>query len=138
MKQSDFTQEQLAKHAGLYSDQFQSGHPGYCDPVKARWHLDPAYPLEKFLCAEIPTSEDWTAWFHNEIAIFEADGMEEHADMYRAMLGANIEDEVIVLERDGKGYLWDGNHRAGSSFASNKTTIPAIVGIPVRKELDHA
>lgn len=122
--------EELQELTGFYSDQYSPGEAGYCDPRKARWEEVEHYPIEQLLCEELPSREEWEEWFRSEINLFVEDGMDEIADMYRDMITQDIEEAIIVLERDGKAYIWDGNHRVGAAFSSGKTTIRAIVGRP--------
>jgi hypothetical protein len=52
---------------------------------------------------------------------------------YDDMLDREIVEEIVVLIRDGKGYVWDGNHRVGAAFTRELKTIKAIVGVPFRE-----
>ena len=132
-EQARIKQEQLRDHAGFYADRFRPGEAGFCKPDDAQWEEVDQYPLDKLLCREMPTREDWTTWLADEINLFVKDGMSEIADMYRAMMDQEIENHIIVLERDGVAHVWDGDHRTGAAFAGGKTTIPAIVGKPVKR-----
>lgn len=124
------SQAELREIASLYSDQYRPGEPGYCPANKAKWTEVADYPLDNLLCEELPSKQEWVGWLNDEIDMFVSDGMDEVAQMYRDMINGDIDNPVIVLERHGKAFIWDGNHRVGASFAGNKTTIKAIVGQP--------
>jgi len=129
-EQEQLQQEELKRRAGFYSDQFSPGEDGYCDPESVTWSEVEDYPLEKLLCVEMPSRERWTGWLKNEIEMFLKDGMDGLAEIYRSMVNENIENHIVVIEINGKGYIWDGNHRVAASFAGGKSTIRALVGIP--------
>lgn len=52
----------------------------------------------------------WQEWYNEEIENHDADG-NSIADFYRDLITNPIEEEPIVLVKNGKGYIWDGFHR---------------------------
>jgi len=122
------TKEDIEQYA-LYSEAvaFQNaiyipGEAGYHDAAMAQWHRH-----EDFSVASLRhLMEDWNAWFLDEIQQSE----QAETSRYAGMLVEPIEEPVVVLMRDGKGYIWDGWHRVAAIIMSGRETIPAIVGKP--------
>jgi hypothetical protein len=121
---SKLTASQLLDEAKAHQhDIYMPGDAGYCDAEKANWSQMDRFPLSMLT----HLIDDWDQWFKGEIAM---DETEQLGRGYAAMLGSEIEDEIVVLVRGGKGYIWDGWHRAAASIVSGKTHIKAIVGVP--------
>lgn len=117
------TPEQLRAEAEGWRDAiYLPGELGYCYANAATWRYDPHYPVSKLLHL-LP--DQWLEWFRQEQVEAADDGREGY---YDSMLARPISDAIIVLERDGKGYIWDGWHRTGAAVTKNLTTLRAIVG----------
>lgn len=71
--------------------------------------------------------DDWSAWMRQEIADAAADGS---PGRYGAMFDRPIQDEVVLVVFDGKGYLWDGYHRTGAEHMKGSLTVRAAAGTP--------
>jgi len=99
------------------------GEPGDCDPAQADWRHERAFDL----VAVKDLLADWKKWFDIEIAMEEAAGI---GCGYRAMLDEDIDDEIVVLMRGSKAYIWDGWHAVAAALISGRTTLQAIVGVP--------
>lgn len=102
------------------------GDAGFCRAENADWHYDPVFDLS--LLMHLFANEGGAkAWLDDEIKM---DEEEELCRGYRAMLAEDIEEEVVILVRDGKGYIWDGWHRVAAALASGRATLKAITGTP--------
>lgn len=118
------TPEQLRAEADGWLDaNYVPGEPGYCHPNAATWTYEPHYDVSKLLHL-LP--DQWPEWFRQEQADAADDGREGY---YNSMLDRPITEAIIVLERDGKGYIWDGWHRTGATVTRNLTGLRAIVGL---------
>ncbi|MBK7471253.1 MAG: hypothetical protein IPI73_12125 [Betaproteobacteria bacterium] len=102
---------------------YATGEPGDCDPARANWRYERAFDL----AAVKDLLADWKKWFEIEIAIEEAAGI---GCGYREMLDEDIDDEIIVLLRGRRAYIWDGWHAVAAALISGRTTLKAIVGVP--------
>lgn len=115
-------EELRAEAAGYHRACYAPGEPGYCAPGHATWTYEHNYDVSKLLHL-VP--EGWEAWFaeeRRELAELRPPGW------YEAMLNQPIEEAIIVLERGGLGYIWDGWHRTGATVTRKLTRIRAIVG----------
>ncbi len=102
---------------------YATGEPGDCDPARATWRYEHAFEL----AAVKDLLADWKKWFDIEIAMEEAAGI---GCGYRAMLDEDIDDEIVVLLRGRRAYIWDGWHAVAAALISGRTTLKAIVGVP--------
>ncbi len=117
------SEHELRNIASEWSDQFPPGNPGHCSPQNAHWTYDPQFDLS---CTG--SAEDWIPWFEQECQWADEDGRE---DAYADMLVGDIVDPIVVVLSDGIGYVWDGNHRVGATFARGQHHLKAIVGLPI-------
>ena len=108
--------------AGWHGACHMPGEPGYCNPNQATWRFEPAFELSKL---QTPGGTSWAVWFQEEQLDAIAEG---RGGLYDSMLTSPIEEAVILYERDGVAYIWDGWHRSGASFVKGAKTIMAIVG----------
>lgn len=106
---------------------------GYCPPEDAIWSEVSEYPLERLFYTELPDKDTWCQWLREELERLADDDMNHLVDEYRAMINEDIEEAIVIVEIDGKGYIWDGCHRTAASFAGGKSHIPAIVGRPFKR-----
>ena len=118
----------LAEASGHQDSIYMAGDAGYCQAKDAEWRHEPKFDLS--LLAHL--CDDWKGWFDGEI---EMDEDEELGRGYRAMVSDAIKEAVVILVRDGKGYIWDGWHRTGATFKKGAATINAIVGNPQPAEV---
>jgi hypothetical protein len=114
-------EEALTEAAGWQDACFAPGDPGYCEATDADWQFEPEFQLS------LIGGDHWIEWFAQEQAYAAEDGREGY---YDSMLDREIIEPIVVLMRDGKGYVWDGNHRVGAALSRGLTTISAIVGVP--------
>jgi hypothetical protein len=112
------TRAEIQEADAHQNDNHSPGDPGYANTKSLAWEYDPAYPVEQL---EAPDAK----WFHNEVKMAAEDGLNRDWD---TMLDTPIREPIVVHENGGKGYIWDGYHRAGASVAKGAKTIPAIVG----------
>lgn len=118
------TEETLRSWARCHvEDNYTRGDLGYCHPNAAAWSREENFPV----AALVHLMEDWTTWFQDEL---DMDRDDEMGRDWAALLTEDIRDEIFVLVRDGKGYIWDGWHRAAATIVSGREFIPAIVGRP--------
>ncbi|MFP3637543.1 hypothetical protein [Paraburkholderia sp. SIMBA_054] len=115
-------QDSLQERVLMWKDQFPKDQPGFCEPCHAYWKVDLAFALTK-----LGDATEWIRFFDAEVSMWAAEGDPGRFDN---MLDAPITEPVVVLQRSGKHYVWDGNHRIGASFKRGLTSIPAIVGVP--------
>lgn len=119
--------ELRAEAAGWVDACYGPGEPGYCNPDKASWRFVADYDVAKLH----PVAEgNLQEWFKDEQAMAAMGG---RPGVYDSMLTRPINEAIIVLERDGTGYIWDGWHRTGATVTKGGKTIPAIVGTPRSK-----
>lgn len=104
------------------------GDKGYCAPRGAEWRYEAEYDVEK-LIPLMPSG--WTAWFERELLLYPEPSSGRH---YARLLEEDIEEPIIVLEREGLSYIWEGWHRTGAAVKKGQTKIRAIVGTPWRGE----
>lgn len=86
-----------------------------------RWRLEPNYRIDRI---EDPCM-DWSGWFQEEVQAFAEDGDPHRFD---SMLDRPIQEEVILVEHEGRAWLWDGWHRTAASAHVGREHVPAIVG----------
>lgn len=67
------------------------------------------------------------AWLEREIEMDETECLHRE---WRALLSEEIREEVVVLDRGGRLYIWDGWHRVAASI-SRGIAVKAIVGRPI-------
>ena len=113
--------------AGYQHDNYCPGDAGYCSPAQARW-TEETIDLSLFLHLMAQGKADWETWFASEL---EMDAKEALHRGWEQLLVEPIQEEVVVLIRDGKGYIWDGWHRVGASIVAGRETIRAVVGRPI-------
>lgn len=123
MTKKDWNSAQLAAHVTQWSDQHRPGDPGFCDPKAAIWEFRQALPLSLF-----GPIERWTEWFASECSLWAEEGEPHRFD---SMKSGCIHEPIVVLMRAGEAHVWDGSHRIAASLIARKTTIPAIVGVPL-------
>lgn len=117
------TEAELRCEAEAWSNQFVPGEPGYCNPDMVNWRFDPRFDI-----ACLGNQKEWAEWFDDECKMVAEDG---RGGYYDDMLQGEIYDEIVVLVRDGIGYIWDGNHRTGAAFKRGLRQLKAIVGTPI-------
>jgi len=90
------------------------------------WKEYPAILLEGFLHGELNTPQKWCEWFQEEklIKLKEL----QNPNYYTPLEQGEIIEPVIAIEKNSELYIWDGWHRVGSSFLTQRKTIPAIIG----------
>lgn len=120
------TNSDIASEAAAYMDQYLPGDEGYCDPKACVWAMEEEFNLD-VLMHLIGDKSDWIKWFKKEHADEVEDGRGWRCE---EMLDRPINDPIIVLVRDGKGYLWDGWHRVGAAITLGMPTLKAFVGTP--------
>lgn len=87
------------------------------------WTIVPDFSISSIASAP----GDWAEWMREEISMWTQEG---DPSRYDALLDRPVEEEVCLVEIDGKGYLWDGYHRTGSSVIRGVAGVPALVGRP--------
>lgn len=108
---------------GNEHDNYAPGEAGYCSPDEANWSRADQFPVSMLM----HLMDDWDQWFRNELQMDEEEGLGRE---WASLITEEIRDEIVVLVRDGKGYIWDGWHRAAAVIMSGRQFIPAIVGTP--------
>jgi len=109
---------------------FAEGEDGFVESGKASWALNPHFSLKRF--GPLIELKDR---FLVACAKAEEEGF---AGRYDDMVGQDIHTPIIVLEKDGKLFVWDGDVRIGAAARNGKTTIPAIVGTAIPElTLEH-
>lgn len=117
---------ELRRHAeSVLGDNQSPGGPGWCRPSMARWTVELLSPEQ--LVNVFASPEEARQWLNSEIEMDRQD--ELHRDWHR-LLVEDIREEVVLLIREGKAYIWDGWHRAAAAIATGRS-LPAIVGRPV-------
>ncbi|MBT6228242.1 MAG: ParB N-terminal domain-containing protein [Candidatus Scalindua sp.] len=113
----------IEKEAGLWSDQYEKGHPGHGEASEFKWTFHPAFPL-----SELGNPKNWSDWMKDELKWAEEDGF---GYRYKSLMEDPkiLEPVFIVQGVDGEYHIWDGHHRVGASFLRGFKTIPANVGI---------
>lgn len=84
--------------------------------------------VDEFQLSNIGEKERWIKWFGlwREVYIDEGD---DHLGFILDLVSKGTEEPIVVVRwRDGKFYIWDGNHRIAASFVLGLETIKAIVG----------
>ena len=115
----------LLREAAMYvNDNHSPGDPGHHEPAQAEWTQEVLRPDQ--LTNVFASREEAAAWMSNEIEMDESE--ELHRD-WRTLLTEPIREEVVLLIRDDKAYIWDGWHRAAASIATGRP-LAAIVGRP--------
>jgi hypothetical protein len=111
--------------ARLYQhDNHAPGDEGYCEASQATWSLEVVQP-ERF--SNFGGADGARAWLEGEIAMDEEEGLGRE---WRALVDEEIRDEVVLLGRRDKLYIWDGWHRVAASI-SRGIAVKAIVGRPI-------
>lgn len=100
---------------------FTEGEEGHLAAEKARWTREDAFPIDKL--GDLQELKDF---FTLECAKAEEEGRD-----YRDMVGQSMETPVVVLLRHGNPYIWDGELQVAAAAANGRSTIPAIVGVPL-------
>lgn len=101
--------------ARQYYDQFPEGHPGRVDPEKADWRSG------TINLSELDTE---TKSLGREVL---DEALAENPD-HAELASQPITEPIVVLRRDGKSYVWDGNHRIGAAQRIGQEQLPAIIG----------
>lgn len=113
-------QRELIQKVSKYQDKCVDDY-GRCDPHQVAWRTDLAFPIT--LISGLRA--DWIEWYIEECARLEADGK---SDLVESLASGQIEKPIVVLNRDGKLFIWDGHRRIGSAMRNGNESIPAIVG----------
>lgn len=107
-----------------------SDQTGYKSAEAYDWVFCPDYPISRL---ELGV-KGMAVWMHDEILMWADEGQR---DRYADMLGeAPIEDAVVVGDAGGRGYIWDGWHRCGACAIRGVSTVPAVVGIERRQDME--
>ena len=105
---------------------FMKGEPGHANAKDLTWSYDPNYPVVK-----LGNADEWKSWYKQERKWgLEDYGNNERYDNLEKYWEGKPDDPIVIFENKGKGYIWDGNHRAAISIIRGWPTIPAIVGRP--------
>ena len=113
---------EVAGEVEAYSDQFRPGEPGYCLATEATWQRIDGYDL-----ARVADHQGWKDWFALEVTMWAEEGDPKR---FEDMMSGPILEPVVILEREGVAYVWDGNHRIGAAITRGLATISAYVGVP--------
>lgn len=121
-----YTSQQLREFAGEHlHDNHEPGSPGYCCPSKANWTMELLTPDQ--LTNVFADAAEARRWFDEEIIMDREDDMNRQWDR---LLVEDIVEEVVILIREGKAYIWDGWHRTAAAIIKG-VPIKAIVGRPI-------
>lgn len=111
-------------------NEYASFHEGACYDVYGpppnglasdyHWRLFAEYPIEK-----IDSPTELARWMREEIKMWAEEGQPKR---YNDMFTSPIQEPVVLIEHEGKAYLWDGWHRCGASALRGLATVPAVVG----------
>lgn len=110
--------------AGHQNDNQAPGDPGYCEASAADWSLRIVDPS---LCVGFESPAAALGWLSGEIRMSDEEGLSRG---WEALLVEAIREPVVLLERDGLFYVWDGWHRMAAARARG-ITLAAIVGVPI-------
>lgn len=122
-----WSEDQLRTEASWYeTDCYLAGEPGHCPPDQASWRFEASLDLQPFLHL-FGDLDGWRAWFEEELQADEAEALGRY---WKDLLEEPIREEVIVLLRQGKGYIWSGWHRIAACLLTGRSTLKAIVGQP--------
>lgn len=102
---------------------FADGEPGAISPDEAQWTINEHYPLSK-----LGNLQDLKDRFIQQCAQAEEDGQ---GNLYEALIGHPIEKPIVILTRQGKPFVWDGEVRVGAAARNGQETIRAVVGVPL-------
>lgn len=96
------------------------------------WRLVPEFPVGEFLKPSqaygTQTAEEWAAWFASENEFSAADYGHPY---WEHLADEEITDPIIMsYNEEGKWHIWDGWHRTGAAIATDRPTVPAVVGTP--------
>lgn len=120
------SQEEYIQEAAIWQDQGYDGEAGM-PADHYHWTMHKEYPLDSF-----GSREDWTQWYNKEVEMAKED---MGHDRWGYLFSEIIEEYIVAVKVDGEHFIWDGNHRVGASFASGKSTIPALIGVPKTTKL---
>lgn len=95
----------------------------FIDPEQAQWTRVDDYPLEK-----LGSLEELTGQFVQACAKAEDDGL---GNIYEDLMFKPIETPIVVLEKAGKPFVWDGAILAGAAARNGAKSVRAIVGVPL-------
>lgn len=115
--------------AAYYDDQWPEGHPAAGPASRFEWSDVASYPISKI---QDRTREEWIAFMQEEIDMWAEDG---DPDRYEDELRNDIREPVVLVEIDGRAYVWDGNHRIAACVMTGRDTVPAQVGRPKPTEV---
>lgn len=105
-------------------DNQSEGDPGYCEAGAAEWALR---TVDAGLCVGFESPGEALEWLSEEIRMSNEEGLNRG---WEALLVEEIREPVVLLERDGVLYVWDGWHRTAAARARG-IRLPAIVGVPI-------
>lgn len=108
---------------GYQHDNHSPGDPGYCSAEDADWRLA---RVDAERCVGFSSAAEAHDWLQSEIRMAREDGLERE---WEALLTEEIREPVVLLDRRGLLYIWDGWHRVASARARG-ISIEAIVGVP--------
>lgn len=110
------------QEASLHDDNWEPGTPGYGKVSDFNWRRVRRFPVGEALGKKAT----WKKWFLGEQKMFiEAEGFDRYGPSFHAALAEPI---VVVHQRNGKYYIWDGHHRVGYALTHDVEFLPAIVG----------
>jgi len=130
----------ILQNARFYEDQFgDPDHPAYFPANNCTWKVVNKFPL-KTLAGFDEGDFDYVVGEIGQEAEFypESDEGTYLENFRKALLDGSIEPIVVVQGRDGKFYVWDGNHRVGEAQALGVETLPAYVGTLKKKKRGKA
>lgn len=84
------------------------------------WELVEKFPLSNF-----SEPERWLKWYGiwREIYIHEGE------DRFQDVMSSVTDDPIIIVKwKDGRYYVWDGNHRLAIAFIFQRQYIKSLVG----------
>lgn len=121
---SEERDDPLETVAVQWQDQWETGHPAAGPASRFCWNLETSYPIDRI---RDRTRTQWRVWMDREIRMWAREGDPERFD---DELRNPIREPVVVVEMEGRAYVWDGNHRIGGSVVADRMVVPAIVGRP--------
>lgn len=112
---------QITKIAQQYANQFEETHVATGPASRFNWRYEPHYGLDR-----IAYKKDAVELFKSDQKAWADDG-DPHR--YDDLLNEPIHEPIVIVEIGGLSYIWDGNHRVAASLLTNRSTIPAYVGV---------
>lgn len=114
---------QMIDIASGVDDQFGQNEKMGGPATRYTWRFEPSYSILKLT----PPADSWAEFMTREIESWSNEG-DPHR--YDDEVNNPTREPVVIVEVDGRAYLWDGNHRVGGTALGGRSIVPAIVGTP--------